>query len=921
MAFVDDKAMAERAVIVAEGGKEQKTQRNDIYITILIDKNLFSDKFCKALGGAFEGGKSPWGWGLGQVKGCLRLEKEPQTMEGLFDWHLLVRAVDNSLAIDLCRPAEDLTSANKLCFAGFKLPNANFDSAALSENQFVLLVAAGLLEQTPIFMNNSKLNPRRIRLDKRLPLELQRSLRSSAVEIEFKNDAKEIQLTPADEESEKTSFMNFSLSGQVRRAIYEKHLIEILKKRILAGEQQKVVDAVPWVPPMQQENTKKDTIQVQKKADSESRRVDNNSIKFDVELATELFSKEACHIFQSLMDVGIGPWFLKLGDFSACKIQTEAASPRSDLNHWKIIVESSAGELEAAICRPTELSDEPEFVCYSKLKLKAASGFFAAMHDVRFVNLLLGSLYELAPVSAYGTVDAIPGGHDKRFPDELAEPAKLRPMELNYVKGGQFYKLIEIRKGEKGQHAGERVFWSRVKSFKPRQDLFVKALSALVQEINAPDVSSSPTSSLSIQAAPTSPTTQAKSTISSNPPSTAKPETPPSQTSVAPTMTQVSRDALLAEETRLKAAKAAAAAKETALKADAEAREAAAQAAAAKSYAAAQEAAAREAAKREAAAKEAAAKEAAAREKAAREAAQEYARQAERDAAIKEAVLKANAAREAAQRAEAAARAAVAAAKLVAPKDDIEVLEEQIPPAEDAQAESSRKELRFFVLGLPVQEIYRDRMPAQFKLGFDSGLWGNDSFNIGVWADFGRTFFIQKFKPDVVPNDVDNPDSVATQFAIGERAQSRLGLSLAANSQFNNSQFGLSLQVGSVNFTSKWDYDRSLVVQALGQVDGTATTAGINLSLAPVQALGGFVFEIGTDFLSGRGLSGNTYSLDLGWRFLNYSGTSFRRRLRAKFDFLTAAQLLAAKSKNLVDGETDNVKSTSVAVGVRISLL
>lgn len=921
MAFVPDKAMAQQPVIVAEIGKTNNAIRNVIHLSILIDEKLFSDKLCKELGAALEGAKAPWNWGLGQVKGCYHLSKAPSKMDDLFDWHLLVRAVDSGLAIELCRPSSDMLAQNKICFAGFKFQKVDLKPSALADSRFALLVAAGLLEQTPIFMNNPKVNPRRVRFDKRLPRELQKSVRSVPVDVEFKNDALELSIFPAPEEQEKKAFMNFTLSRQVRRAMYEKHLNELLKSGV--GDGDKAVEAVPWVPPLQQENSSIEKSQNKKTTQIESPGSETTPITFDVEIAAELFSKESCHIFQSLMDVGIGPWFMKLGDFSSCRIQAESNAATVELNNWKIVVESESGELDAAMCRPLRAGDDPEFVCYAQLKIKNPSGFFAAMRDVRFVALLLGYLYELAPVSAYAALDSPPGGRDKRFPDELSEPAKLRPMELNYVKGGQFYRLVELRKEEKHKHQGKRVFWSKQKTFKIRQEQFISALNSLANEINLAGSDSKKTVETvkADQSPPTDvPESAAKPHKTEGAAEQKKHATPPSASAVFPA-SQISRDAQMAEETRLKASKAAAAAKESAMKADAEAREAAAQAAAAKSYAAAQEAAAREAAKREATAKEAAAKEAAAREKAAREAAQEYARQAERDAAIKEAVAKANAAREAAQRAEAAARAAVAAAKLVAPKDDVEVLEEQIPAAEELQVESARKDLRFFVAGLPVQETYRDKLPALFKLGFDSGLWNNDAFSIGLWADFGRTFFIQRFQPEVVPNDVDDPDSVASQVAIGERAQSRLGLSLATSSQFSNNLLGLSVLVGSVNFTSKWDYDRTLLLQALGQVDGTATTAGVKVSFAPVQALGGFVFDLGADFISGRGLNGNTYAVDLGWRFLNYSGSPVRRRIRAKFDFITSLQILAVKANSLVDGVPDVVNSTSAALGVRIGLL
>jgi hypothetical protein len=921
MAVVPDKALAQQPVIVAEFGKKNISVRNTIHLSILIDEKLFSEKVCKEFGTALEGTKAPWNWGLGQVRGCYLLAKEPSKMDDLLDWQLIIRAVDSGLAIELCRPTSDLLSQNKICFAGFKFQKVDLKTTAIEDSRFALLVAAGLLEQTPIFMNNPKLNPRRVRFDKRLPRELQKSPRSVPVAFEFKNDAKELNIVPASEELEKIAFMNFTLSRQVRRATYEKHIFELLKSGSGSGE--KVVEALPWVPPLQQEDSPKEKIQNQKSSPNDPSGQESTPIKFDVEIAAELFSKESCHIFQSLMDVGIGPWFLKLGDFSSCRIKAASNAAPVDLNNWKIVVESESGELNAAMCRPLRAGDEPDFVCYAHLKIKNSSGFFAAMRDVRFVALLLGYLYELAPVSAYATFDSPPGGRDKRFPDELTEPAKLRPMELTYVKAGQLYKLLEIRKEENSKHQGKRVFWSKQKTFKPRQELFSTALNSLVSEINL-------SANESIKQVETVKSRQSLPTavpeISSKTPKQdviVEPKThsnTPSASTVFPS-SQISRDAQLAEETRLKAAKAAAAAKETALKADAEAREAAAQAAAAKSYAAAQEAAAREAAKREAAAKEAAAKEAAAKEKAAREAAQEYARQAEREAAIKEAVAKANVAREAAQKAEAAARAAVAAAKLVAPKDDVEVLEEQIPAAEEVQPDSSRKDLRFFVAGLPVQETYRDKMPAHFRLGFDSGLWNNSAISIGVWADFGRTFFIQRFQPEVVPNDVEDPDSVASQVAVGDRAQSRLGLSLATSAQFNNSLLGLSLLVGSVNFTSKWDYDRTLLLQTLGQVDGTASTAGVKMSFAPVQALGGFVFDLGADFISGRGLNGNLYALDLGWRFLNYSGSPVRRRIRAKFDFFTSIQMLTVKATSLVDGVPDVVNSTSAALGVRIGLL
>lgn len=867
LAICQNVANAQVPVIAPLTETEKSGPIKPINISVLIDEALFSDKLCKAVSETLEGSKTPWGWSLGLNKGCSISSSEPKELESLFDWLLYFRASEKSLTVELCRPRSDLSSANKICFASVSLQDVPVNGDALAKDGVMLLVMSALLEQSPFFMNNPKLDPRRVRIDRRLPRELQKSLRSVPVDVSFEEQGRVVKLLEAGEQREKSAYMNFTLSGAARKSQFEKQITELLNPDSKLAN--KPVTAVPWIPPLPLPSVKKE--------EPEMPKGDESPILFDVELAQSVYGKEVCHIFQSLFDTGVGPWFLKLGDFSACVVQSETSRSSGSLNRWKVTIETSGSELEAAVCRPTGIKANDKPTCYAQISVEAKNGFADALRDVRFVNLLLAALYELAPITAYGPFDTMPGDKDKRLPSTLADPPSLRPMELKYVKGGQLYRLVEIRADEKFKRAGDKVFWSRTKNYKNRREDFIQALNSLAEEINFNVRSVTLTDTFKHSA--------------------------------------ITKEEQLAAEKRLKAANAAAAARESARKAEIEAREAAEQAAAAKALAAAKEKAAREAAMREAKARAIAAQEAEARERAAREAAREAMRQAERDAAIREAMAKADAAREAALRAEAAARAALAAAK-----EEVAILEDQLPQFREGNSKLPARDLRFSIFGMPIQEKFRVKTPANFRAGFEAELWGDDSLNLGVWADFTRVFYSQKFVPDVIPNDIDDPSLVTAQTAMGERSQSRLGLTLATIVQQESSLLSYGLQLGSASFTSQWTYDRNSLTHALGQIDGTAALVGASVSLVPLRVLGGFLFYTGADALWGRGLSGNTYTMDVGWRFLKYSGNQVRR-LQAKFDLVTGAQILMMNAKSVVDNETDLIRSNSLHVGLRVTLL
>lgn len=643
---------------------------------------------------------------------------------------------------------------------------------------------------------------------------------------------------------------------------------------------------------------------------------DRSRITFDVELSSDLFSPEACANFGAMFSNGQGPWQLSPGEFGSCYVSSgDSESKQGSLDHWKFLVQTKGKKLIAAICRPLPRQNSLKQKCYSEISVFSNANYFDVFKDSRFIVQLTAALYENAPVASYSVAEQVPGSFDNRLPVQLASPPELQPIQLIYINNGDLFKRVEIDRMQISEFYGKKVFWTKTRSSPSRRNRFISELEYFLRSVFKKSQSSLP--SLGHVNSEDSDVSLDGNVVRNGP----------------------TQSLPLNTENLSQAAKAADLAKENSQRAAADARAAAERAAAARALAEQQQAVAN-AALRDAEAKKLAAREAQKKEEVARKIADEElvkrealakeaaAREREKKAsAAREALLNAKKARGVAEKAEADARAALEAASLPSSSSDKQPLlkdkglSSKTSPNPDLNSSSSVSHgsirgMQHFVImvaGFPIQQKYRERLPAVFSLGLENELWSLETFKFGVWANFERIYFNQSFKPDVISDSVQDSLLVQSVVARGERTESQWGIFFDNHIELGGYIVLPSFRIASNQFSSVLSYDRSQLNQEPGKIDGTSTIAGVSLGLEPALETNGFIVKSSLDFLFGRIISGKRLSQVVGWRI-------FENQEVFNADVFLDFQNLSVISRREIDDGELGFRTNRLSVGLKFHL-
>jgi len=236
-----------------------------------------------------------------------------------------------------------------------------------------------------------------------------------------------------------------------------------------------------------------------------------------------------------------------------------------------------------------------------------------------------------------------------------------------------------------------------------------------------------------------------------------------------------------------------------------------------------------------------------------------------------------------------------------------------------ASSSFDKSELRFSLVGLPMQENYRDRLPSYFGFGYDSLIIEFKSLKLGLWANLRRSYFNQQLTEEEL-NGTEESETATKIRLNGDSSSASLGLSISYPllSITEKSKLSTNLKIGTQNISSRWDLSKLTVAQTIGQADGTALLVGASFAVEPSTDELGFILDVGKNFLMGGRLRGDVTKLDFGWRSFQLHPQSNFLNKKLTIDLFINFQMTQLKSQNLLDDRFDQVGGKEAGFGLRI---
>jgi hypothetical protein len=888
-----------------EQRKSLMVRPQSISLSIVVDQAINRSRVCDRFSQVLMGRQAPWGRELGTVTGCFSTGSEPLFFRNLFDWRVYLKQVNQRFFnIEVCRPLVDLSVSEKICTSSLNVAHYG-NLGFLEDEKFLLLAAAGLIEQSPFISSPMKGFETLELIDNRLPTELKKSLIARSVFIKFSKSAKKIRFLEPKFDFGRLAYTSFSYKNKDRKDIYQQRISdyiavnysdlakprESLRLKFSArSNQSRAMQDVPFRSQSQSSlSQRKSVVEPWPSATCEQK----TPVQVGVEISDDIFTPQTCDLLKTLMTSKRSPWQLQHAEFKGCGRQSLMSKDRfASLNHWKIAIEKRRSGIKASICRPIDVTSIGQFSCYGNFEIGMNSDGKSESPLVRedFLKLLLAGLFEHAPVVAFAPASLLsPGSADSDLPGDLRRPLTFRPVRLTYVESGRLFLLTDIRsKTLTGcQQRSQGVLWSRLRGERARSREFIDALQRTALDFDrktapmgplkpaAPTVEKKDPSLLSeIISSPFSLSARPLGNPTSNSPMSSKPSAVIEQKlpvvvepktpvfAVPPALPESKSSAPVIEEFSHKTKKIP-----TDSAAD-----------------------------------------------------RGVVRKTDPPPAVES--LPPSGLENPKTRSE---MIRPAGKELAVVRKDSQLprstTEKNLPIQKNLQIESWT-DTSLKIDGLLIQRELRNRLPAYYSLGFESSFLKTSLFDVGVSANYRKSFFAQDYENDLDTESGDDATLNQSILVTGDRTESVLGLyflsgfSLASERVRVNSK----LRLGLASMSSHWDLDPRVYVRAIGQADGSAAFVGASVSLLPGQRMGGFVTDLTADFLQGERLSGATYSLSSGWRFLRVPWFSRLQTFsKLRFDLLLSVYSIALTSANLIDGQRDTVKSLSAGFGTRIS--